>query len=96
MREADEDLGLAPNQTHTPSLISPPESKTPPTQRAKRNLTSGGAHGNGTSSEAVDATALSRALERFEAAGRREHTPTGSPSRKRQRVYGDRSVGHEA
>ncbi|KAK7612284.1 WD40-repeat-containing domain protein [Phyllosticta paracitricarpa] len=92
MREADEDLGLGPDQTHTPSLISPPESKTPPTQRAKRNLTSGGAHGNGTASEAIDASALTKALERFETAGRREHTPTGSPSRKRQRVYADRFI----
>ena len=42
-------------------------------------------------SEAVDANALSQALKEFEDAGRaRERTPGGSPSRKRQRVYGDR------
>ena len=44
-------------------------------------------------SEAVDANALSQALKDFEDIGRgRERTPGGSPSRKRQRVYGDRYV----
>lgn len=43
--------------------------------------------------QAVDAQALTRALEDFEDAGRqRDTTPSGSPSRKRQRVYGDRFV----
>ena len=44
-------------------------------------------------SEAVDADALSKALRDFEEAGQvKERTPVGSPHRKRQRVYGDRSV----
>ena len=44
-------------------------------------------------SEAVDANALSEALKDFEDAGHaRDRTPGGSPSRKRQRVYGDRYV----
>ena len=44
-------------------------------------------------SEAVDADALSKALKEFEESGRsREQTPIGSPSRKRQRIYGDRLV----
>jgi hypothetical protein len=44
-------------------------------------------------SEAVDADSLSRALEEVRDAGRsREKTPTSSPSRKRQRIYGDRLV----
>src|SRR6187551_3647041 len=42
-------------------------------------------------SEAIDPDALSKALQEFEDAGQnREKTPTSSPSRKRQRVYGDR------
>lgn len=42
-------------------------------------------------SEHVDADALTMALKEYEEAGRRrERTPGTSPSRKRQRVYGDR------
>ena len=41
----------------------------------------------------MDPTALSKALKNMEDAGRvRDGTPGASPSRKRQRVYGDRSV----
>jgi len=41
--------------------------------------------------DAIDPNALSKALlKEFEDVGRRESTPGGSPSRKRQRVYGDR------
>lgn len=41
----------------------------------------------------MDPTALSKALKGMEDAARvRERTPGASPSRKRQRVYGDRSV----
>ena len=44
-------------------------------------------------SEAVDADALSKALLNFEDAGRaREKIASSSPSRKRQRIYGDRSA----
>jgi hypothetical protein len=44
-------------------------------------------------SEPVDADALARALRDYDDAGRRrEPTPGSSPSRKRQRVYGDRYV----
>lgn len=61
------------------------------------------AHANGTTvnsagragSEPVDPTVLSKALKDFEDARRtRDRTPGASPSRKRQRIYGDRSV-HE-
>lgn len=39
----------------------------------------------------VDPDALTKALKDYEEAGRRrERTPGTSPSRKRQRVYGDR------
>lgn len=82
---------------HTPSLVSPPGSKTPPTATSKRDYAHGEVIGGhvraGSEAVAVDADALSRALKDFEEAGRqRERTPGGSPSRKRQRVYGDRSV----
>ena len=44
-------------------------------------------------SEAVDAAALSERLKEFKDDARvREVTPSGSPSRKRPRIYGDRSV----
>ena len=79
--------------THTPSLISPPESKTPPTAKGKRHLSDHTGNTNGRGSEPVDPGALSKALRQFEDAGkRREQTPTASPSRKRQRIYGDRFI----
>jgi cell division cycle 20-like protein 1 (cofactor of APC complex) len=71
----------------TPALISPPESKTPPTATHKRNQTLN------RNSEPVDASALSKALKDFEQAGKvRERTPIASPSRKRPRIQGDRWV----
>jgi len=80
---------------HTPPIISPPRSKTPPPATGKRGHDANG-HTNGhvrAASEAIDPDMLSRALKDFEEAGRqRDRTPGGSPSRKRQRVYGDRSV----
>jgi cell division cycle 20-like protein 1 (cofactor of APC complex) len=71
----------------TPALISPPESKTPPTATHKRNQADFAQDRN---SEPVDASALSKALEHFERAGRVQERPIASPSRKRQRIYGDR------
>ena len=74
----------------TPTLVSP-DTKTPPAA-TKRNSTNGfGTNGlERMGSEPVDSTALTKALEDT---GRvRERTPGASPSRKRQRVYGDRSV----
>ncbi|KAJ9665537.1 substrate-specific activator of APC-dependent proteolysis [Coniosporium apollinis] len=100
MRRAEElEFGLAITTTETrtvedvrtPTLISPPESKTPPTVSNKRQHSEPRVTNRG--SEPIDATALSKALEQFEQAGRqREHTPAASPSRKRQRVYGDRFI----
>ena len=42
----------------------------------------------------IDPDALSQALNDFQNPGRhhRQRTPGGSPSRKRQRIYGDRYV----
>ncbi len=75
----------------TPTLISPPESKTPPTAVHKRSQSAFDLGVHDRNSEPVDASALSKALEQFEQAGRvRERTPTASPSRKRPRIYGDR------
>lgn len=53
-----------------------------------------GAHGHSREgSEPVDAGALSRALQGVERETQsRERTPVGSPSRKRQRIYGDRFI----
>ncbi|CAF9941147.1 substrate-specific activator of APC-dependent proteolysis [Imshaugia aleurites] len=79
--------------SHTPTLVSS-DTKTPPAA-IKRNVTNGHIT-NGTEragSEPVDPTALSKALKDMEDAGRvRERTPGASPSRKRQRVYGDRFI----
>ena len=78
----------------TPSLVPPPDSGTPPLDIRSNRLHANGNIANGSEragSEAIDANALSQALRNFEEAGRaRERTPNGSPSRKRQRVYGDR------
>ena len=73
------------DEVATPALISPPESKTPPTASHKRNKSVG------RNFEPVDASALSKALKDFEQAGKaRERTPIASPSRKRPRIQGDR------
>ncbi|ORY19663.1 putative cell cycle regulatory protein [Clohesyomyces aquaticus] len=80
-------------EARTPTLISPPESKTPPTETHKRSLPDLAPNPQDRGSEPVDASALSRALEQFEQAGRvRERTPGASPSRKRPRIYGDRFI----
>lgn len=77
----------------TPSLPTPVGSKTPPTiPRREFGESSTNLHTRRTS-EAMEADALSRRLKEFESAGSirtRERTPGRSPSRKRQRVYGDR------
>ncbi|KAH3920664.1 hypothetical protein HBI56_013390 [Parastagonospora nodorum] len=80
----------------TPTLISPPESKTPPTAHHKRTQSLGTvAHDR--NSEPVDGSILTKALEQLEHAGRvRERTPTTSPSRKRPRIYGDRFIPNRA
>src|ERR1700710_1186020 len=83
----------------TPSLISPPDTKDPPTDTHKRfrqrpeepNPTMS----QNPSSDAVDPNALSRALYRIERS--RESTPGSSPSRKRARVQaGDRFIPQRA
>lgn len=83
------------DESRSPALVSPPDIKTPPLFTGKRNHLSGSlAHGKDRAgSEPIDPSALSKALKDFEEAGNvRERTPGGSPSRKRQRIYGDRLV----
>ncbi|KAF4632344.1 hypothetical protein G7Y89_g5776 [Cudoniella acicularis] len=91
----------AANALNTPPVATPPRSATPPPATEKRKSDKRAYEGNSTrgeraagtpGAESIDPNALSKALlKEFEDAGRhRETTPGGSPSRKRQRVYGDR------
>ena len=76
------------------TIVSPPRSQTPPSHPAKKTLyfnDSTSLPQSRPGSEPVDPEALTRALKEYDEAGRRrERTPGASPSRKRQRVYGDR------
>ncbi|GAB7358535.1 hypothetical protein MBLNU230_g2598t1 [Neophaeotheca triangularis] len=80
------------------STMSPPAPKEPQTHTGKRSHSKAtGANGAPRSgSEPVNSAALSKALRQVEDAGkRREITPSGSPSRKRQKVnsgVGDRFI----
>jgi cell division cycle 20-like protein 1 (cofactor of APC complex) len=83
--------------TSAATLVSPPGSKTPPSERAKYKTL----HVSldppklraRPGSEPINPDALARALKGYEDTSRqRERTPGTSPSRKRQRVYGDRYV----
>ncbi|QIW97616.1 hypothetical protein AMS68_003134 [Peltaster fructicola] len=67
----------------TPTLPSPPRSKTPPTVTGKRSH-SLVAHEHAP----VSARALSKALQHIDEGRRRASTPSASPSRKRQKVFG--------
>ena len=88
----------ASNVLNTPPVATPPRSTTPPPATEKRksdrksneeNVARGDRDTGATS---IDPNVLTKALmKEFEDAGRqRDITPGGSPSRKRQRVYGDR------
>src|SRR5215472_14911545 len=78
--------GANPAQSHTPPLLSPPDSKTPPTATHKRHHDLQDTTARDRNSEPIDPSALTRALEMFESGRQREHTPGPSPSRKRQRM----------
>lgn len=88
------------NAFSTPPVTTPPRSATPPliaekggserNTREQNGLRNDRGPG-GSTSNLIDPHALKKALKEFEEAGRhRDLTPGGSPSRKRQRVYGDR------
>lgn len=93
-------IAKAANTLNTPPIATPPRNTTPPPQAEKRKsdrkATDDSARNDraamGSAADAVDPNALSKALlKEFEDVGRhRDVTPGGSPSRKRQRVYGDR------
>lgn len=76
-------------------MLSPPRSKTPPTVIGKRSSSERPGAGIKRESEPVNATALNKALQQVEDTDRaRSVTPSGSPSRKRQKVQvgGDRFI----
>lgn len=80
----------AMDEKRTPTLASPPDSRTPPTASGRRSKIIGTERAG---SEPINASALSKALKEFEDSGSaRQRTPGASPSRKRQRVYGDRFI----
>lgn len=87
-------------KANTNSLVTPPienpshsigstgRSQKRPTEMG--NVDEGVARSESATS-AIDPTALDKALREFEEHGRRrDMTPGSSPSRKRQRIYGDR------
>lgn len=86
------------NALNTPPVDTPPRSITPPPAGEKRKSERKATEENMPRSnratpniDAIDPNRLNKALlKEFEDAGRRDITPGGSPSRKRQRVYGDR------
>jgi len=97
-------IAKAAESLNTPPVATPPRSTTPPHFGEKRKSDKKAIEGNGArhdrssavmGAEAIDPSALNKALRDFEDAGRhRDVTPGGSPSRKRQRVYGDRYGNH--
>lgn len=89
-------ITTAVENLQTPTLVSP-HSNTPPTATAKLGQLKDPAlnAAERAGSEPLDPNVLSKRLKGMEDAGRiRERTPGASPSRKRQRIYGDRSVDY--
>lgn len=88
------------NALDAPAVATPPRATTPPPATEKRKSEKKPNEENvvrdnrAAGAESVDAGALNKALmgmKELEEVGRhRNVTPGGSPSRKRQRVYGDR------
>lgn len=78
------------DDVHTPAMLSPPRSKTPPTITGKRahSRHQSASAVNRSGSAPVNPSALNRALKQMEDAGRRRDiTPAGSPQRKRQKTF---------
>ena len=78
----------------TPSFPTPDGSKTPPTISTRLQRGNGESSANvRRTSEALESDILARRLREIDNIARqRERTPGRSPSRKRQRVYGDRFI----
>ncbi|KAF2484155.1 WD40-repeat-containing domain protein [Neohortaea acidophila] len=94
---------LEAEEATTPILISPPRSKTPPTVIGKRTNSDRRASESDRTLRSgdgpVSAKALNKALQQVEETERtRSITPTGSPSRKRQKVHNgsDRFIPNRA
>ncbi|KAI4118268.1 MAG: hypothetical protein LQ345_001655 [Seirophora villosa] len=100
-------MGEDQPESHRPSSMSTRSMENPsaaddamsPDDDTNANSNKKRAHLNGANghsrdgSEPVDPGLLTRALQGVEQAARsRERTPVGSPSRKRQRIYGDRFI----
>ena len=81
-------------QQEASTILASAEVPTPPLiPGSKRGLSDGAGTSNHRrdGSEPINPDSLSKALQEYKETGQgREKTPTGSPSRKRQRVYGDR------
>ncbi len=78
----------------SPALVSPPTINTPPPAIGKRHTNTNTTNAFERAQSEPNANAPNQPIQNFEDSVRlRERTPGGSPSRKRQRVYGDRSVG---
>ncbi|TKX27531.1 WD domain-containing protein 3 [Elsinoe australis] len=89
----------ATKESHTPPLISPPGTKTPPTDPAKRHRAQENQDaGERRGSTPLDVDAVNARLKHHEDSRRqRETTPGESPKRKRARVvYNDRFVPNRA
>ncbi|KAF2154615.1 WD40 repeat-like protein [Myriangium duriaei CBS 260.36] len=88
----------APAESHTPPLISPPGTKTPPTDPAKREHAQENQHvaTRARSSTPLDIDAVTARLQQqqqhAESRRQRETTPGESPKRKKPRVYSDRMI----
>lgn len=94
-------MDIPSDHPRTPALASPPRTSTPPLQsdrtgnRSNANIGNASEHQKG--SRAVNPDQLTRALQNVEGGARQtDRTPAGSPTRKRQRVYGDRWVASES
>jgi cell division cycle 20-like protein 1, cofactor of APC complex len=90
-------VNMTSDSPQTPTLNTPPGSKTPPTIAGTRSMIENGESRPSlprAGSEALDADLLARRLKDHDSAGRRQiqRTPGKSPSRKRQRIYGDRFI----
>lgn len=89
----------APAESQTPPLMSPPGTKTPPTDPAKRPRLAdeGESAQNRDGSAKLDIDAVSAPLQQQqqqqeESRRQRETTPSESPKRKKPRVYSDRMI----